>query len=85
MSIKICSEKGGEARQEFRNNSILHKLGFLFFLHGFSRPFEYIRTSQNSKPPTNDATYLATGKYQVVVKVIDILGNDTTKMLSVEI
>jgi len=29
--------------------------------------------------------YLNSGKYAVVVKVIDILGNDTTKMLSIEI
>jgi hypothetical protein len=29
--------------------------------------------------------YAAAGKYTVVVKVIDILGNDTTKTLMVEI
>jgi PKD domain-containing protein len=29
--------------------------------------------------------YLKPGKYTVVVKVIDILGNDTTKTLTVEI
>jgi len=29
--------------------------------------------------------YVEPGKYTVVVKVIDILGNDTTKMLNVEV
>jgi adenine-specific DNA-methyltransferase len=29
--------------------------------------------------------YASAGKYQVVVKVIDILGNDTTKALKVEV
>jgi len=29
--------------------------------------------------------YSETGKYAVVVKVIDILGNDTTKVLTVDI
>jgi hypothetical protein len=29
--------------------------------------------------------YAEAGKYTVVVKAIDILGNDTTKMLNVEI
>ena len=29
--------------------------------------------------------YVSPGEYMVVVKVIDILGNDTTKMLTVEI
>ncbi len=30
-------------------------------------------------------TYPAAGKYRVVVKVIDILGNDTTKLMTVEV
>jgi adenine-specific DNA-methyltransferase len=32
-----------------------------------------------------DYTYETPGSYDVVVKVIDILGNDTTKSMSVEV
>ncbi|MBI4929440.1 MAG: site-specific DNA-methyltransferase [Bacteroidetes bacterium] len=52
----------------------------------FHNEWQSYRTKQNSKielSATN--TYEKTGKYTVIVKVIDILGNDTTKAVEIEV
>jgi SAM-dependent methyltransferase len=52
----------------------------------FHNQWQSYRTRKNPKLELSIAhEYAEPGKYMVVVKVIDILGNDTTKTLSVEI
>ena len=52
----------------------------------FHNEWQSYRTKQNTKLELAVShIYEAPGKYQVVVKVIDILGNDTTKLITVEI
>jgi adenine-specific DNA-methyltransferase len=52
----------------------------------FHNEWQSYRTKQNPKIElTANNTYEAAGKYIVLVKVIDILGNDTTKALNLEI
>lgn len=52
----------------------------------FHNEWQSYRTKQNTKLELAvNHVYEAPGKYQVVVKVIDILGNDTTKLITVEI
>jgi DNA modification methylase len=52
----------------------------------FHNQWQSYRTSNNPKLELSVAhEYAAPGKHIVVVKVIDILGNDTTKTLSVEV
>ncbi len=52
----------------------------------FHNEWQSYRTKQNPKLILETKhTYEEAGRYQVVVKVIDILGNDTTKLLTVEI
>jgi adenine-specific DNA-methyltransferase len=52
----------------------------------FHNEWQSYRTRQDPKLNMETKhTYEEAGRYQVVVKVIDILGNDTTKMLTVEI
>jgi adenine-specific DNA-methyltransferase len=52
----------------------------------FHNEWQSYRTKQNSKIElTATNTYEAVGKYTVLVKVIDILGNDTTKAIQIEI
>lgn len=52
----------------------------------FHNEWQSYRTKQNPKIElTANNTYEAKGKYTVLVKVIDILGNDTTKAIQIEI
>lgn len=52
----------------------------------FHNEWQSYRTKQDAKIElTANNTYEAAGKYTVLVKVIDILGNDTTKALKIEI
>jgi hypothetical protein len=52
----------------------------------FHNEWQSYRTKQNPKIElTVEHPYTATGKYTILIKVIDILGNDTTKMLHIEI
>lgn len=52
----------------------------------FHNEWQSYRTKQNSKIElTANNLYEAKGKFTVLVKVIDILGNDTTKALQIEI
>jgi len=52
----------------------------------FHNEWQSYRTKQNSKIElTANNTYEVAGKYTVLVKVIDILGNDTTKAIVIEI
>lgn len=52
----------------------------------FHNEWQSYRTKTETKlKPTVDHTYEEKGTYTIVVKVIDILGNDTTKALTVEI
>ncbi len=53
----------------------------------FHNEWQSYRTKQNTKLElaVNHMSTKQPGKYQVVVKVIDILGNDTTKLITVEI
>lgn len=52
----------------------------------FHNEWQSYRTKQNAKIElTANNTYEAAGKYTVLVKVIDILGNDTTKAIQLEI
>ncbi|MFN0175502.1 MAG: DNA methyltransferase [Saprospiraceae bacterium] len=52
----------------------------------FHNEWQSYRTKQDTKLELKVThQYEASGTYQVVVKVIDILGNDTTKLLTVEI
>jgi hypothetical protein len=52
----------------------------------FHNQWQTYRTKKERKlDATTTYTYAQPGKYAVLVKVIDILGNDTTKMLDVEI
>jgi hypothetical protein len=52
----------------------------------FHNEWQSYRTKQNPKIDlTTSHTYEKKGKYTVVVKVIDILGNDTTKAIQVEV
>jgi adenine-specific DNA-methyltransferase len=50
----------------------------------FHNQWQSYRTRQESKLGLQtDHAYEKAGEYRVVVKVIDILGNDTTKMMMV--
>jgi hypothetical protein len=52
----------------------------------FHNEWQSYRTKQSPKIDLETAhTYEAKGKYTVVVKVIDILGNDTTKAIHIEV
>ncbi len=52
----------------------------------FHNQWQSYRTRKNPKLELSvKHEYVEPGKYMVVVKVIDILGNDTTKMLDVEV
>jgi len=52
----------------------------------FHNEWQSYRTKQNPKIQLNATKdYGATGKYTIIVKVIDILGNDTTKAINLEI
>jgi len=52
----------------------------------FHNEWQEFRTREKPKLlTTSTKTYDEYGEYQVVVKVIDILGNDTTKMLTVKV
>ena len=52
----------------------------------FHNEWQSYRSRQNQDLElTTNHTYEASGEYQVVVKVIDILGNDTTKLLKVQV
>ena len=52
----------------------------------FHNQWQTYRTRQNPKLETSTTyTYKDAGKYTVLVKVIDLLGNDTTKALEVEV
>jgi adenine-specific DNA-methyltransferase len=52
----------------------------------FHNQYQSYRSRQNPTIELSSShTYEHTGLYSVVVKVIDILGNDTTKLLTVEI
>jgi len=52
----------------------------------FHNQWQTYRTRQSRELERNTAhTYEEAGKYMVMVKVIDILGNDTTKTLAVEV
>ena len=52
----------------------------------FHNEWQSYRTKQNPKIELNVSnTYEAKGKFTVLVKVIDILGNDTTKAINIEI
>lgn len=52
----------------------------------FHNEWQSYRTKQDAKIElTANNTYEAAGKYTVLVKVIDILGNDTTKTIQLEI
>jgi len=52
----------------------------------FHNEWQSYRTKQNPKMDlTTGKIYDANGKYTVLVKVIDILGNDTTKAIQIEI
>lgn len=52
----------------------------------FHNEWQSYRTKQNSKLElTTGKIYDTNGKYTVLVKVIDILGNDTTKAIQIEI
>jgi adenine-specific DNA-methyltransferase len=58
----------------------------LFRVHTFHNQWQAYRTRK--EPKIELATtyeYKEAGKYEVVVKVIDILGNDTTKTLAVTV
>ena len=68
----------------------------LAFLEALLRAFEgrnraeneqcssHFQIRQKTRPATSH-TYDVPGKYQVLVKVVDILGNDTNKLLEVKI
>jgi len=50
----------------------------------FHNEWQSYRTKKDPKIELRVShTYEQKGKYQVVVKVIDILGNDTTKMIEI--
>ncbi|HHN47606.1 MAG TPA: site-specific DNA-methyltransferase, partial [Bacteroidales bacterium] len=52
----------------------------------FHNEWQSYRSKQNPKIDLSTTnTYKEKGKYTVIVKVIDILGNDTTKVLEIEI
>jgi len=52
----------------------------------FHNEWQAFRTRKQTKLPLTIAhTYTEPGEYRVVVKVIDILGNDTTKTLTVKV
>ena len=52
----------------------------------FHNQWQSYRTRKNAKLELSvKHEYVDPGKYEVVVKVIDILGNDTTKILTIEI
>jgi adenine-specific DNA-methyltransferase len=52
----------------------------------FHNEWQSYRTRQNTKIElTTGKAYDKPGKYTILVKVIDILGNDTTKAVQVEI
>lgn len=52
----------------------------------FHNEWQSYRTKQNSKIDLSASNlYEAAGKYTVLVKVIDILGNDTTKAIQIEV
>jgi adenine-specific DNA-methyltransferase len=52
----------------------------------FHNEWQSYRTKQNPKIDLSSAhAYEKTGKYTVLVKVIDILGNDTTKVISITV
>jgi hypothetical protein len=52
----------------------------------FHNEWQSYRTKQNPKIDLDITnTYAQKGNYTVIVKVIDILGNDTTKVLNIEI
>jgi adenine-specific DNA-methyltransferase len=52
----------------------------------FHNEWQAFRTRKQTKLPLTAAnTYAEAGEYRVVVKVIDILGNDTTKTLTVKV
>ena len=51
----------------------------------FHNQWQSYRTRKNPKLELSVKHEYVSGKYTVVVKVIDVLGNDTTKTLMVEI
>jgi adenine-specific DNA-methyltransferase len=52
----------------------------------FHNQWQSYRTRQNKSLVLKESyTYDAPGTYRVVVKVVDILGNDTTKTIEVKI
>jgi hypothetical protein len=52
----------------------------------FHNEWQEYRTHEKSKLETESSkNYEDHGEYRIVVKVIDILGNDTTKMLAVKV
>ena len=52
----------------------------------FHNQWQSYRTRKNPKLELSKSyEYAASGSYTVVVKVIDILGNDTTKTLTAEV
>jgi adenine-specific DNA-methyltransferase len=52
----------------------------------FHNEWQEYRTREKPKLTTESSkTYDEQGEYRVVVKVVDILGNDTTKMLQVKV
>jgi adenine-specific DNA-methyltransferase len=52
----------------------------------FHNEWQSYRSQENTKLIlTTNHTYETPGEYSVVVKVIDILGNDTTKLLKVQV
>ena len=52
----------------------------------FHNQWQSYRTKKNPKLElAADHTYQTLGSYDVMVKVIDILGNDTTKSMTVEV
>jgi adenine-specific DNA-methyltransferase len=56
--------------------------------HGdaFHNQWQAFRTRQDGKLAlTTTYTYPDAGEYRVVVKVIDILGNDTTKTVKIKV
>jgi hypothetical protein len=52
----------------------------------FHNGWQSFRTRKDPKLATEAThTYEKTGTYKVLVKVVDIFGNDTTKMVEVEV
>ncbi len=52
----------------------------------FHNEWQSYRTKKNPNIELETSrTYKEKGKYEIVIKVIDILGNDTTKMLEINV